>query len=188
MEDLQGQQDKVISSMQKQLANMDWSLIDRKATEKKLVDTELKRVQKATQQAARAALGDDKRQAYKGIRVTKYKRIMGGNVNILAKKKGGIYVISSETPRLRNRYRSERTKALQSYAGPSRSFVLRILESGTYKGKRTAGIKYSSRGGSGNRGVITAKSYMSTAQAEMSRAPENLMRQIGLIMDKQFES
>jgi hypothetical protein len=29
---------------------------------------------------------------------------------------------------------------------------------------------------------------MSTAQAEMSRAPENLMRQIGLIMDKQFES
>ena len=186
MEDLQGQQDKVISSMQKQLANMDWSLIDRKATEKKLVDTELKRVQKATQQAARAALGDDKRQAYKGIRVTKYKRIMGGNVNILSPRKGGTYVVASDTARIRNRYRSERSKMMASYAGPSRSFVLRFIEGGTMV--RTAGTKYSSKGGSGNRGAITAKSYMSTAQAEMSRAPENLMRQIGLIMDKQFES
>lgn len=183
--ELQQEQDKVIRAMQKQLANLDYKEIDKKATQQKLVDTELKRVQKATQAAARDAMGNDPRQAYKGVRLTKYKRIFGGNVNILSPRKGSTYVMSGEAARIRNRFRSERSKMMASYAGPSRSFVLRFIEGGTVQ--RTAGTKYSSKGGSGNRGAITAKNYMSTAQAEMGRAPENLWKQIGVIIDKQFE-
>ena len=180
--------ERIIANMHRQLSKMDIKEVDKQATEKKLVDTELKRVQRLTQDAARAAMGSDPRQAYKGVSVVKYKRIMGGNINILTKKKGGIYVMSSEAPRLRNRYRSERTKALQSYAGPSRSFVLRFLESGTYKGKRTAGTKYSSRGGNGNRGIITARHFMRVAQYEMSTSPDRLWKQLEIIFDKQFDS
>ena len=179
-------QEKVINSMKRQLAQMDISEIDKKATQKKLVDTELKRVQRATQQAARAALGSDTKQAFKGVRLVKYKRVMGGNINILTPRKGSTYVISSERPRIRNRYRSDRTKQMESYAGPSRSFVLRFIEGGTVQ--RTAGTKYSNKGGSGNRGAITAKGFMSTAQSEMSRSPENLWKQISLIMEQQFKS
>lgn len=184
--DLQQEQDKVIASMRQQLANLDYSQIDKKATQKKLVDTELKRVQKATQQAARAALGDDRRQAYKGVRMVKYKRIMGGNINILSPRKGSTYVVGSESARIRNRFRSERSKMMAGYAGPSRSFVLRFIEGGTVQ--RTAGTKYSSKGGSGNRGAITARNFMSTAQSEMSRSPENLMKQIEVIIDNQFKA
>ena len=183
--ELQLEQDRVIRAMQQQLANLDYKEIDKKATEQKLVDTELKRVQKATRQAARDAMGSDPRQAYKGIRVTRYKRIFGGNVNILTPRKGSTYVMNNEPARIRNRYRSERSKMMASYAGPSRSFVLRFIEGGTVQ--RTAGTKYSSKGGSGNRGAITARNFMSTAQAEMNRAPENLWRQIGVIIDKQLE-
>ena len=88
--------------------------------------------------------------------------------------------------RQRNRYRSSRTKALQEYAGPSRSFVLRFIEGGTIQ--RTAGTKYSSKGGSGNRGIITAKHFMSTAQSQMSSAPERLWKQLEIIFDKQFKA
>lgn len=178
--------ERIIANMHRQLSKMDIKEVDKQATEKKLVDTELKRVQRLTQDAARAAMGSDPRQAYKGVSVVKYKRIMGGNINILTKKKGGIYVMSSEAPRLRNRFRSYRTKALQSYAGPSRSFVLRFVEGGTKK--RTAGTKYSYRGGNGNRGFITARHFMRVAQYEMSTAPDRLWKQLEIIFDKQFDS
>lgn len=183
---LQQEQDKVIRAMQKQLANLDYKEIDKKATQQKLVDTELKRVQKATQAAARAVLGSDPRQAYKGVRMTRYKKIFGGNINILSPKSGSVYVINTERVRIRNRYRSERTKQMESYAGPSRSFVLRWIEGGT-PGGRVAGTKYSNRGGSGNRGVITAKNFMNTAQNEMANSPQHLWKGIEAIIDKQFE-
>lgn len=186
MDSLQTQQDRIINSLRQQLANLDYKEINQKATQKKLVDTELKRVQKATQQAARDAMSSDPRQAYKGVRISKYKRILGGNVNILTPRKGSTYVVGSESARIRNRFRSERSKMMASYAGPSRSFVLRFIEGGTTQ--RTAGTKYSRRGGSGNRGAITAKRFMTTAQSEMSRSQDNLIKQFEVIIEKQFKS
>lgn len=184
-QNLQIETDRVITLMQKQLEQMSYEEIDKEATKKKLVDEELKRVQRATQSAARAALGDDPRQAYKGVRAVKYKKIFGGNVNILTSSKGGTYVSTVDRMRVRNRYRSQRTKKMESYAGPSRAFVLRFIEKGTVQ--RTAGTKYSSRGGSGNRGAITAKNFMSTAQNQMAAAPDRLWKQIETILNKQFE-
>lgn len=180
--------ERIIAKMHRQLSKMNIKEVDKQATEKKLVNAELKRIQKVTQQAAKAAMGSDPRQAYKGVRVVKYKRIMGGNINILSPRRGGIYVINTADIiyRKRYRFRSERTKALQSYAGPSRSFVLRFVEGGTVK--RTAGTKYSSRGGNGNRGFITARHFMRVAQYEMSTAPDRLWKQLEITFDKQFDS
>ena len=54
--DLQAEQDRVIEQMRKQLANMSASEINKQATQQRLVDEGLKRVQKATRQAAKAVL------------------------------------------------------------------------------------------------------------------------------------
>lgn len=180
--------ERVIALMRKQLDNMDVREVDKQATKKKLVDEELKRVQKATRQAARDAMGADPRQAYKAVRATKYKRIFGGNINILTPRKGNMYLMNPDSlySRTRNRFRSARTINVQSYAGASRSFVLRFIEGGTVK--RTAGTKYSNRGGHGNRGMITAKHFMATAQSQMATAPDRLGKQLEIIIEKQFEA
>jgi len=172
--------EQVIARMRKQLENMSIKEIDKKATDKRIIETELKRVQKATRSAAQSAL-NDRMEAYKGVRMTKYKSIQGGNVNILYKR-GNVTLDARAydgTDRKRHRYRSERSKLIASYWGASRSFVLRIQQHGTQA--RTAGGKYSSRGGSGNRGIILAKDFMSTARTEMQVAAENVVRQLSFI-------
>lgn len=177
-------QEKVLAQMRKQLKNMSIDEIDRKATDKRIVETELKRVQKATRSAAKSALNGDRMQAYKGVRMVKYKSIQGGNINILTRRNGGVEIDSREYNRQGRRFRSERSKLIASYWGASRSYVLRWQQTGI-QSARTAGTKYSSRGGSGNRGVITAKDFMSTARSEMQVAADNIVRQLSFI-DKLF--
>ena len=181
--DLQAEQDRVIEQMRKQLANMSASEINKKATQQRIVDTQLKRVQKATQQAAKGALGADRMQAYKGVRMVKYKSIFGGNVNILSKP-GGVTIDSSVYNRVSPRYRSERTKMMQSYYGASRSFVLRWIQAGTTS--RTAGTNYSNKGGSGNRGAILARDFMRTGRNEMQNAADMIVRQLAVITESAF--
>lgn len=181
--DLQAEQDRVIEQMRKQLASMSASEINKKATERRIVDTQLKRVQKATQQAAKSRLGADRMQASKGVRMVKYKSILGGNVNILSKP-GGVTIDSSVYNRVSPRYRSERTKMMQSYYGASRSFVLRWVQAGTKN--RTAGTRYSDKGGRGNRGAILARDFMSTARNEMQSAADMIVRQLGVIAEQAF--
>ena len=181
--DLQAEQNRVIEQMRKQLANMSASEINKQATQQRIVDTQLKRVQKATQQAAKGVLGADRMQASKGVRMVKYKGVFGGNVNILTKP-GGVTIDSSIYNRSSRRYRSERTKMMQSYYGASRSFVLRWIEAGTKS--RTAGTKYSSRGGSGNRGAILARDFMSTGRNEMQNAADMIARQLAVITETAF--
>jgi alpha-L-arabinofuranosidase len=164
--------------MQQQLEHMSVKEIDRKATEKKIMANEARRVRRATQAAAKAALNGDRMQASKGVRTVMYKTIQGFNTNIL-QLRGGVEVEGNEYNRQGNRYRSERSKLLASYWGKSRSFVLRIQEHGTVT--RTAGIKYSSRGGSGNRGMILAKDFMATARTETQAAADNVVRQLSFI-------
>lgn len=177
--DIMREQEKVIRQMQKQLENMSIDEIDRKATDKRIVETELKRVQKATRAAAKSALGGDRMQAVKGVRMVKYKSIQGGNINILTRKSGGVEINSAEYNRQGRRFRSERSKLIASYWGASRSYVLRWQQAGT--ASRTAGTKYSSKGGKGNRGMILARDFMSTARSEMQVAADNIVRQLTFI-------
>ncbi len=180
------QQEKAAKGMQKTIENLSYDKIDVQATKKKIVDKELSAVKKATQQAAKSAMNSDPRQAFKAVRITKYKRIFGGNVNILSPRKGATYVVGSPlTYRRRNRYISSRTKQLYNYAGQSRSFVLRFIEGGTQD--RIAGSKGNKRGGHGNRGKIKARDFMATAQTEMGKAPQHIIDLISQITEQQFE-
>ena len=181
--DMMREQEKVLRKMRKQLQNMSIDEIDRKATDKRIVETELKRVQKATRAAAKSALNGDRMQASKGVRMVKYKSIQGGNINILTRRNGGVEIDTREFNRQGRRFRSERSKLIASYWGASRSYVLRWRQAGTQD--RTAGTKYSNRGGSGFRSRITAKDYMSTARSEMQVAADNIVRQLSF-MDKLF--
>lgn len=181
---LQAELDEVIEQLRIQLANMSWEQIDKEATGKKIVDSQLRRVQSATKSAAKSALNGDRMEASKGVRVNRYKGVLGGNVNILTKRGRSITIDMREYTRPSRRYRSERTKMMQSYWGPSRSFVLRWLQAGTKD--REAGTKYGSRGGRGNRGRITARDFMSTARSGMQTAADNVTRQLSVIMEKQF--
>lgn len=89
--------------------------------------------------AIKVELKSDPRAAYKAVRSMVYKRILGGNVNILNKKRAtGGWSDYKPTRTLRSgqrggnrRTRSARTAKLESYYGSDRSFILRFINSGT---------------------------------------------------------
>lgn len=183
--DWQKEHQRVITAMRSQLDSMGADKIDFEMTKRKAVDRELNRVRSAVQQSARSVLGSSRHSAEKGVRINKYKSVFGGNVNILTTKKGGVLIDTSIYNRPHRRFTSERTKLMESYWGQSRSFILRWMETGT--SSRTAGTRYSARGGSGNRGAVTARSFFpSAAGSAMQRAADNLIEQYKIILEKQF--
>lgn len=127
------------------------------------------------------ALTNDPRNAYKAVKTAVYRRILGGNINILNKKRRGAATSYTPTRTLKagqrggNRMsRSERTHRMDSYDASDRGFILRFLNSGTrdrvWKGFTTdphrKDVKRGSQGGNlkkygnianvntGNRGKI----------------------------------
>ena len=116
----------------------------------------------------------DPRKAYKAVRYAVYKRLFGGQVNILPSSKTvkGSY----EPPRKglpkrggNRRSRSQRTQDLLDYEGISRGFVLRFLNAGTRvryagygrNGKTEADYErfIANHDGRGNRGNISARNW-----------------------------
>lgn len=131
-------------------------------------------VRKSLQGDAKVGLQmqSDPRNAYRAVRMAVYRRIYGGQVNILQSRKasGNHYY---EPPRKlkqgqrggNRRLRSGRTQELMSYQGKDRGFILRFLNAGT-AGRQT---RY------GNRGSITARNWFGPrSQAEMERAAANM--------------
>lgn len=121
----------------------------------------------------------DPRQAYKAVKSAVYRRILGGNVSILNRRKAGnslpvppvvhqleTRVNSKGNHRGGNRMpRSRRTEDLLTYAGKDRFFVLRFLNAGT--GDRESRI--------GNRGAISARSFFAdSSQHALQKAAEEL--------------
>lgn len=140
---------------------------------------------------AKGAVGNDPRHAYKAVRTMVYKRILGGNINILQKRKAGSGKSGYEPPRtLRpgqrggNRVpRSTRTQQMMDYEGSDRGFILRFLNSGT--GQRTAG----SRNGRlhGNRGSIAARNWFpSSGQRAMNAAAQYIEDEINRLIAEEF--
>lgn len=107
--------------------------------------------------------------ACKAVRYTVYKRILGGNINILDRRNGSISPrLIAPTPTLvpgqrgGNRItRSDRTASLLSYYGKDRGFILRFLNSGT--DTRTSRF--------GNRGSLSATNIFPD-HVNMDRAAE----------------
>ena len=157
----------------------------------------LTRVQKKLQGDARSGLQmqSDPRKAYKAVRKAVYRRIFGGQVNILNSrnaKKGTLY----EPPRkLRagqrggNRMiRSARTTDLMSYDGKDRGFILRFLNAGTedrYTGGRNGRTAIqrerfvTNHKGRGFRGKIAPRNWFGPrSQVEMESAAADIDKMI----------
>lgn len=149
----------------------------------KLIRRALMDVRPELVSAARNAMGSDPRGAAQGIRLSVYKKILGGNVNILNMRRKAGAPTSYEPPRkLRphqrggNRVpRGQRTNTVMHYGPHDRQFILRFINSGT--SDRMAG----SRGGhlSGSRGAIAPRNFFRGAgERALSQAVNNLAKLI----------
>lgn len=106
----------------------------------KLIREELKEARKLLKKDAKEAMNSDPRKAYLAVRSTVYKKILGGNLNILASRRAGQRAVLMVQHKLRpgqrggnRRPMSTRTDNLTTYYGKDRGFILRFLNDGTYK-------------------------------------------------------
>ena len=145
----------------------------------KLIRKALMEVRPELVSAARGAMDSDPRGAAHGIRTAVYKKILGGNINILNMRKRAGAPTSYEPPRklqphLRggNRVpRGKRPDTVMHYGPHDRQWILRFINSGT--SDRMAGT----RGGrlSGNRGSIAARNFFGSAgTSALTKAADNL--------------
>ena len=168
----------------------------------------LKEARKAISEDAKSVVKNDPRHAYKAVRSAVYKRILGGQVNILQKRKSGAPTgyrkpLKGLPKRGGNRWgRSERTKQLEGYEGTDRGFILRFINAGTvdrgiisYTDK--SGTKHNLRSASsqniktraltGNRGSIAARNWFAGAShAALEKASLQLQELIDKIIANEF--
>lgn len=149
-----------------------------------LISQEIAKARAAISQSARGSLRSDPRDAYKAVRRSVYKSILGGQVNILNPKGGASSSGSSYQPQRKldtnphqrggnRRKRSARTDQVDGYVGKDRGFILRFVNSGTVARQ----TRY------GNRGSIAARNFMaSSGQRELEAAAERL----GALIDKEL--
>ena len=145
----------------------------------KLIRKALMEVRPELVSAARGAMDSDPRGAAHGIRTAVYKKILGGNINILNMRKKAGKPTTYEPPRKLQPHqrggnrvpRGERTNTVMHYGPHDRQWILRFINSGT--SDRMAG----SRGGrlSGNRGSIAARNFFGSAgSSALTKAADNL--------------
>lgn len=136
----------------------------------------LTRARKELTQDTRAVVGSDPREAYRAVKRSVYKRVLGGSLSYLPPKKSAGSSSYRPARKLRpgqrggNRCpRSSATDRIDSYYGADRGFILRWLNSGTKQ--RTS--RY------GNRGSISARHWFgNSSQARMEKASEEFERLI----------
>ena len=172
-----------------------------------VIRTALMEVRKKLQNEAKSGLDmqSDPRKAYKAVRMAVYRRIFGGQVNILQSRKAGaghFYApprkgTSDPKGRGGNRIpRSQRTIDLMSYEGVDRGFILRFLNQGTTnrnithlteikRADGTSKFRFTSNGGKyGNRGSIAARNWFGNASLrELERQASNLDAMIDNILE-----
>lgn len=161
----------------------------------------------AASAASGLAMKSDPRHASRAVLFTVYKKIFGGNLNILTKRRAGNPREVGSVNRLgriggNRRGRNDRTKAIQGYAGSDRGFILRFLNGGT----QTRYIKFKSdshrpsirkglRGGdadkygrtvnTGLRGRITPRPWFDRASvAEMEKVADEIASYVDNVISK----
>ena len=157
---------------------------------------------------AKDVLDNDPRHAYKAVRSAVYKRILGGQLNILAKRKAGSpgnyqKPLKGLPKRGGNRWgRSARTMALEGYEGSDRGFVLRFInagtvdrsirsytdKSGTVHSLRSGGVmNMKTRGLGGNRGNIAARNWFGSASHKaLEKAADSMEEFIDKVIKEEF--
>ena len=136
----------------------------------------------------------DPRGAARAIRTSVYRKILGGNINILNPKKSHGTNSYEPTRTLRpgqrggnRRPRSARTDKVMHYAGEDRSFILRFVNSGTQVRAIERLMEFKKAGGGskfkwvqdaskyGNRGAIAPRNFFRTgAEPRLQYAVEYL--------------
>ena len=118
---------------------------------RKIIREELKDTAKRLREDARYEMNEDPRKAYRSVKYSVYRKILGGNVSILNPKRAGQrYQLIRDRKLDRNPYqrggnrrpRSARTDQVDSYFGRDRAFILRFISSGT----NVRQTKYGTRG------------------------------------------
>lgn len=150
-------------------------------------------------------MDNDPRHAYKAVRYAVYKRLLGGQVNILNSRKAGSgsYYEPPRHPSVRGgnrRPQSERTRKLMSYQGIDRGFILRFLNQGTKDRniqhlkeiKRADGsskFRWSNDNGRyGNRGAIAPRKWFQGASlAELQSVSHEMQALIDKIINDEFK-
>ena len=154
---------------------------------------------------ANSPIKSDPRHSMASIRTAVYDKILGGNINILNRKKASSGINSYKQPRtLRpgqrggNRMkRSDRTQAILEYPPADRGFILRFVNSGTktrvigfrntVKSNRNRYDSLVSRihsgdtSRTGNRGSIAARNwFMQAAESALSQAAANIAEMVAI--------
>ena len=152
---------------------------DTAAAMRKLISQEVSKARAAVAQAASGALRNDPREAWKAVRRSVYKSILGGQVNIL-NQKGAASGSNGYRPARKldsnphqrggnRRKRSANTDRIDGYVGKDRGFILRFVNSGTAERQ----TRY------GRRGSITARNWFpNIGQRELEAAAERLAAEI----------
>ena len=196
-----------VDGIVRQKEELERLMMSNPAMEKKvqgLIRKVLGDVRSSLGQAARDKMASDPRKAYKAVRTLVYNRILGGNVNILNKKRasggGGSYTpmrtLKTGQRGGNRRVRSERSYKLESYYGSDRGFILRFLNAGTnervinfmpdnsrervHRGSQGGNLrKYGKTINTGRRGHISARNWFGPrSQKEMEHAAETLTQYI----------
>ena len=184
-----------VDGIVRQKQELESLLMSNPAMEKKvqgLIRKVLLTARKEISTAASGKIKNDPRQAYKAVKTAVYRRILGGNVSILNKRKAGkrgpvppvvhqleTRVNSKGNHRGGNRMpRSRRTEDLLTYQGADRGFILRFLNAGT--SDRESRI--------GNRGSISARNFFeNSSQKAMEQAAAQLDTLIEDLIKKEIQ-
>ena len=161
-----------------------------------------RQVRKAVSGDAKTALKSDPRGAYKAVRTSVYRRILGGQVNILQKRRAGSpgsyqKPLKGLPKRGGNRWgRSERTKNLEGYQGTDRGFILRFANAGVGQKEDRKIHSYTDRGGNrhdlrsgeGNRKGYAGNNWFGpSSQKWLDGASEQLQELIDRVVNGMFK-
>jgi hypothetical protein len=164
-----------IDGLVKQRQELEQLMMSNPAMEKRvqgLIRKVLLEARRTISNQAKTDIKTDPRKAYKAVKTAVYKRILGGSVSILNKKRAGATSLY-EPPRTlqagqrggNRRSRSMRTEQVMSYQGADRGFILRFLNAGTDQRQTRFG----------NRGSISPRNFFAnSSQPAMQKAAEQL--------------
>ena len=159
---------------------------------KKIIRKELSKARNDISKDTKEVIGYDPRQAYRAVRRVIYKRILGGNINILQKRKASsIRVRVQKERKLREgqrggnrRPRSAETERIDSYFGADRGFILRFLNQGV--GLKSERVNYNV--GNARRGHITPRNWFGDkSEQRIAETAERICDQIEELITRKTE-
>lgn len=171
---------------------------------RKIIQSHVRTIRRHISEQAKANMKADPRKASQAVRALVYKSMIGFNVNLFGKRRGGkaggsvmVQMAGERTGRGGNRRRrSPRTNAVDSYQGSDRDFILRWMETDTSdrriaftKNERRKADRWNKSPNTGNRGKITARPFFERAAQtaivnEMASIREDIMILINEVWEK----